>query len=74
MSHYRARLSNWSASRYVGDEVWHKILRQANTLDRVSESYETEIEQQRQRCEEVEAKNKKPTALTGPIHPLLRGS
>ena len=53
MSHYRAGLSNWSASRYVGDEVWHKILGQANILDRANESYETEIEQQRQRSEHL---------------------
>ena len=76
VSHYWAGLSNWSASRYVGDEVWHKILRQVNILYRVSESYEIEIEEQRQRCEEIEAKKRNMTvlALTGPIHPYLRGS
>ena len=74
MSHYRAGLSNWSASRYVGDEVWHKILGQANILERVSESYETEIEQQRQRSEEMEAKNRSMAVSTGPIHPILKGS
>ena len=67
LSHYQAGLSNWSANRYVGDEVWHRVIKEGDVERRLLESFEVEIEETKQRCEDLERQN------LGPVPSLLQG-
>ena len=67
LSHYQAGLSNWSANRYVGDEVWHRVVKEINLERRLSASYEEEIADTKQRRQDLEK------AHPGPIPKLLQG-
>ena len=73
LSHYQAGLSNWSANRYVGDEVWYRILEEADVADRLDQSYNEEVEEQKQRIETLEKRNAMSRALYGPVPYFIQG-
>ena len=43
----------WSANRDVGDEVWYRIVEDGDVERRLRESYDVELEDLKQRCEEL---------------------
>lgn len=64
MSHYRAGLSNWSAN--------HRILNEAYVENRVLESLEAEVQEQRMLYEDMEEQAQQLRESMGPVPRLLR--
>jgi hypothetical protein len=74
MSHYQAGLSNWSAYRKVGEEVWEAVMYEKNVVQRLEQSFANEIQELKTHEAELEKENAKAREELGPLTTFTRGT